>query len=639
MQRPPLKSLLPPVLLLCLVAITYFLYQPAFSAGFNFDDVPNLYGLNHLDPGNPEQVFNFIFHGINNGGLGRPIAYASFVFQAPNWPSDPTAFIRANTLLHLINGLLVAWLALRLHSLVPTLTLSRQGFAVSLAAAWLMQPLLASASLLVVQRMTTLATSFMLAGMIAYLAGRQKQESGDPRGWFLMLGGAGLGTLLAAFTKESGALLPLYLWVLEMTLLQHLTSSPWIRPWRYALALPGVLLAFYCLAHWGELEASFNNRTFTLYERLLTETRILANYVLLVFIPNRGDLGPFHDDYIISHSLLSPPSTLFCAFGWLAAFVFALLKRRRFPVPAFGIGWFLVGHALESTVFNLELYFEHRNYLPSIGPLLMLCQPLWQLPAKRRAFPLAAFVCYLGLQGFVLHEQTLVWGNPRLAAELWLAKHPLSERARQHLAQQYLLLGDEGKTLQTLLEGFRQNRKTTAIALQVIQIACYRDDDVGAYVSEIIPTLQQGDRSYAALDALQKLANKALSDHSCPGFNVDTLHLILDKLIANDQFQSDKAALAELHKLKARIHLKAGELEPVILHMESAFQARPEIDTAMLIIGYLDSAGLYDVAQEKLADFRARIPANPVLKSQWKKRLDDAEASLQNKAKEAAGKQ
>ena len=61
---------------------------------------------------------------------------------------------------------------------------------------------------------------------------------------------------------------------------------------------------------------------------------------------------------------------------------FALLLVWRWGrYLAFGIAWFLVGHSIESTVFSLELYFEHRNYFPGVG-LFLLAGVLFALVAR-----------------------------------------------------------------------------------------------------------------------------------------------------------------------------------------------------------------------------------------------------------------
>jgi hypothetical protein len=77
----------------------------------------------------------------------------------------------------------------------------------------------------------------------------------------------------------------------------------------------------------------------------------------------------------------------------------------------------------------------------------------------------------------------------------------------------------------------------------------------------------------------------------------------------------------------------------LIQQLEKAFEAHPDIDTAMLVVGYLHSAGLFDIALEKAAYIRSRAPHNPVARYEWDKRLDEVEPALKllvEQAKKAA---
>ena len=57
----------------------------------------------------------------------------------------------------------------------------------------------------------------------------------------------------------------------------------------------------------------------------------------------------------------------------------AISLRKRNALVSLGLLWFLGGHLLESTVLSIELMFLHRNYLPSIGLLLMAVVVIEQL--------------------------------------------------------------------------------------------------------------------------------------------------------------------------------------------------------------------------------------------------------------------
>lgn len=82
---------------------------------------------------------------------------------------------------------------------------------------------------------------------------------------------------------------------------------------------------------------------------------------------------------------------------------------NKFRYLSFGLLYFLIGHSIESTIFPLEIYFNHRNYLPSIGLYYFLCLFLYQcfyrIEMSRLFIPV--FGIYLSLFIFFLMK------NPR----------------------------------------------------------------------------------------------------------------------------------------------------------------------------------------------------------------------------------
>src|SRR5690606_15119252 len=115
-------------------------YAPALGGTFLLDDASNLSGLRLVE--NRLSALVFIVSG-DAGPVGRPLALASFVPQAGSWGETAEPFLRVNILIHLANGLLVAWL-LYLLCLARHLR-EDQAFFVAIAASaiWLFMPLLA----------------------------------------------------------------------------------------------------------------------------------------------------------------------------------------------------------------------------------------------------------------------------------------------------------------------------------------------------------------------------------------------------------------------------------------------------------------------------------------------------------------
>jgi hypothetical protein len=384
--------------------------------------------------------------GVDSGPGGRPISIASFLLSAWMGGVTPFAFKAGNLAVHLVNGFLLYALASRLALRDPVYAPRARLAALVLTGVWLLHPLLVSTVLYAVQRMAMLSATFMFAGLLAYVVGRSALEAGRTRAgalWIVVV--VPLCTLLAAASKENGLLLPPLCAVLE---------GCYYRPAR-GTRRPAVVRAFLLIGvalplaaaiglmawHPAIVLAGYEGRAFTLGQRLLTESRILWDYVGNLLLPWGPHLSLYRDDYVVSTSLLSPPSTVLALAGWLAALLVAWRFRRPMPALAAGLGLYLVGHAMESTAFPLLLYFEHRNYMPAIGILwaagallaagAMRLAPHMQHP--RKVFGTGLTLLLLGFT-VATWTRVLVWSDKDALLASSLRAHPESRWLRMDLA-------------------------------------------------------------------------------------------------------------------------------------------------------------------------------------------------------------
>jgi hypothetical protein len=254
---------------------------------------------------------------------------------------------------------------------------------------WLVHPLNLTSVLYIVQRMTSLATLFLVCGLCLYVAGRLRMLD-NRRGLPLILTGLLVFGGLAIFSKENGVLLPLYMLVAEITLFRFRGSKGQadktvIIFFLITVAIPAALLLLYLAMHPGAILGGYSGREFTLTERLLTESRVLVFYLKMIIIPSITELGLYHDDIAVSHGLLDPPTTLYSMITLAGLLLGALLLLKKRPLVSLGILWFFVGHVLESTLFPLEIAHEHRNYLADYGILLAASIAVTQAPLRRLA--------------------------------------------------------------------------------------------------------------------------------------------------------------------------------------------------------------------------------------------------------------
>jgi tetratricopeptide (TPR) repeat protein len=611
-----------------LLIAVYGIYTPALNAPWLFDDRPNLEGLSQVRDTASAQEFTF--NGIASR-LGRPLALASFLPNAADWPSDPSAFRHVNVLLHLLNGLLVMWLALRVSSLQPGRTGPSLWPALALCALWLLHPLLASSTLMVVQRMVLLAATLTLSGLLAFVHGRDLLARGRETGYLWMTTGLVVGAGLGVLAKENAALLPFFAAVLSFTVLAHLPSGNQ-RMWRaWQLVFfggPALLLLSYVALNWTANLQSFAFRPFSLEERLWTQPVVLWDYIRQILVPDISVMGPFHDDTSVETALNLRTSAAIIA--WMGMIGTAWHWRRRWPWLSFAVFWFLVGHLLESSVFNLELYFEHRNYLPILGPLAALVAGAW---AIRSPWPKVAVAGAVALVGLLLWQVTTLWGHPRLAAERWADEHPGSSRAVVFLAQRYALLGDEWTALRIIERGAEANPEASDLAVQSLQLGCglLDGDEFRKRLDDTIARAHTFERSLATVHATNKLRLQ-LDEEACDGLDREGLKRLILALLDNPVIQADSVMRHHLHHQLADMYTAEGNLDGTVRNLQRAFAAKPNPETAQLLAVTLASAGLYDEAASSLDEALERAPSFAPKRRKWETALTTLQDALKQHA-------
>ena len=163
---------------------------------------------------------------------------------------------------------------------------------------------------------------------------------------------------------------PIALMLIEATFFQDLRRAKtkriilWVTVGGGILVIGAGTLLFLNSSPISTILSGFENRPFTLLQRLMTQPRALVYYLSQIFYPVPTRLSVEHE-IMISTSLLNPWTTL-PAFGLILGLIgFGLWKMQKMPVLSFAILFFFLNHSIESSVLDLELVFEHRNYLPS----------------------------------------------------------------------------------------------------------------------------------------------------------------------------------------------------------------------------------------------------------------------------------
>jgi protein O-mannosyl-transferase len=190
----------------------------------------------------------------------------------------------------------------------------------------------------------------------------------------------------------------------------------------------------------------------------MTEARVIWFYISLILIPDIHRFGLFHGDIPISTTLLTPLSTLPSILGIGSLAGFAILRHKQYPVIGFAILWFLFGHSLESSIFGLEIAFEHRNYIPSFGILLAIgyfSNHLRKTTGNLRRIIWIALPLLVLTIAVTTWNRANAWRDTYSLAEENVRNHPDSPRANDMAARINLEKGNIRKSIEYLQNGAR----------------------------------------------------------------------------------------------------------------------------------------------------------------------------------------
>lgn len=626
-----MRRYLPFYCLLAVLVAVFLIYQRGLSGSFVFDDklniVENIYlKIDTLDPVSLKAAAFSMANGIS----GRPISMVSFAldyyFNGPN----PYGYKLTNLVIHLINGVCVFFLT----TLVLEVSRRRHDLELSpdrlrwtslaVASAWLMHPLDITAVLYVVQRMTSLSALFTLLGLITYLYGRKRQIDGKS-GWGWILPAFLLFTPLAVLCKENGALLPVFMLLAEIVLLNF--QSPTTKS-RFALMglfvatviLPVAVLAVYSIYNPLWFSAGYILRDFTLPERLMTEARILWFYLRLIVVPDISQLGLQHDDIAISRGWLTPYSTLFAVAGIAFLAGLALFFRKRQPIASFGILFFLIGHSIESSVIPLEIVQEHRNYLPGYGILLMvfyyLLSGAWHKDTlKLRQVMVVFLILFFGAVTAIRAGQ---WNDPYNLTLTEVRHHPESVRANTEAAYMYVLLPAFSKEQheENYQLAFSYYQKAADLSssdssglLGLVGINAMRGRPVDErWVQELEYRLEHRPFAPATANSLMHL-EKCLTGGICRQ-SPQVMERLLQAALRNPALRG-KARSSVQFALSNLLFIAMHDRDAALKAAYKALEATPgDTETRLTLINFLLNQGKPEDAQKQIAQLRQRDDLN-----------------------------
>jgi tetratricopeptide (TPR) repeat protein len=571
---------------LLLVAAIVFAYQPAWHAGFIWDD--DVYVTQNPLLSAPDGLRR-IWFSLDSPSQYFPLTYTTFRLERPFWGLNPAGYHWINILLHAANALLVWRLLKRLS--VPGAWLG--------AAIFALHPVQVESVAWITERKNVLSLLFFLLALRAWI--EFVEDRPRPRWQFYIL--SVVCYALALFSKTTACTLPaallLILWLKEKPISRLRLAQ--ITPFLGMGAGMGLVTLWWERYHQGTQGTHFS---LGLLERILIASHAVWFYLGKLVWP--VGLSFSYPRWTI-HSADSS------AYGWLVAgagLVAAIGFARRFAGRGVEVAALfyvatlgpLLGFIMLYT-FNFSFVADHYQYIASIGPLALAAggiAAVLEMPGKGKPFvkPVLCGLLLLTLGGLTW-RQCGMYASLETLWQTTLARNPNSFLAHNNLGNVFFRQGRMDEAMEQYekalaihpqydlahnnlgLVFFRQGRVDEA--MEHYQKALAISPDYADAHDNLGRALAQKGRVTEALEQYQK-AVEIQPSHAAAQIDLATALLQkgqVDAAIAHFQMAlAVQPGDAGTHNNLGIALLRKGQVDGAILHFQKALALQPDLARA-----------------------------------------------------------
>ncbi len=348
-----------------IAALILIAYSNTFYASFHFDDNPSIVENAYIKRFTLDNIKHLL-------SINRPVVNLTLMLNYSLSGLNVVGWHVFNIACHIANSFLVYLLILWTLDL-PLLAKRYGGKAkrMALFGALLfgVHPIQTESVTYIITRTELLATFFYLGAFLFFIKGARKNK-------FVYFIGAACSAFLSAGSKEWAVTLPAMLFLYDVIFLSEGKLKPALSRWKaYVL----IILSWGVIARTLNLVAgsgtgasvgfNISNSSgipLNAWTYLLTSFNVIWTYIRLLILPINQNLDY---EYPIAQTLFAFP-TLLSFIGHIAVVgaAFWLYRKKGWLLAPFGAAWFYITLSpVQSFVPVMDVIFEHRLYLPSIG--------------------------------------------------------------------------------------------------------------------------------------------------------------------------------------------------------------------------------------------------------------------------------
>ncbi len=333
--------------LIFILVLTSLIYIPSLNGDFIFDDFNNIvYNyrilIKDLKPISIMQVLT-----CTKGGV-RPLAHLSFALNYYFFGVNPFYFHLINLIFHLLNIILVFFVVKNIWERFEEKENSKLAALIS-SLFFATATIQTSAVSYIVQRMALGMTLFSLLSILLFLKKKYFYS---------------FVSILLAFGFKENAILVFPIIYFLYWIETGKNKKVLISGITVFAILAAIILSPYGFNLFEYFKNGYKFKDFTMWERGLTEPRVIFHYLSLIILPYFKRFA-INYNYPLSESIFSPFTTILSIIGILFSIVFTFICKRKYI--SFFTGFFLISLSLENSFLPLDIAYEHRMYFPMVA--------------------------------------------------------------------------------------------------------------------------------------------------------------------------------------------------------------------------------------------------------------------------------
>ncbi len=423
-------------------------YLNSLDASWQYDDYGNIVHNTkvHVTEWSWAQLKQSFSAGLPSQIISRPLAFLTFALNYKLGGLNVFGYHLFNLIIHWTASLFL-FLFIRDTLRLPVFQGRHVGQAIPIAVLaavlWATHPIQVTAVTYIVQRMASMAGMFYIMVLFCYLRYRTTQSIG-------YAAAAALCGVCAFLTKENTVMIVYTLLLYDLVLLRGTGGIRPIKTVMWGIGLTLLLAAaglMYTNFDLLQLVASYEIRPFTPVERLMTQPRVILLYLSLMVVPMTSHMTLLHD-IEISHSLWSPWTTMPAIAAVMLSVAALAMLTRKYPLLSFSGLFFFLNHLIEGSFLNLEMIYEHRNYIPSmllfVAPAAAAVKSI-RFFHYRRSFQwmiAGAVLLVLVSNGYTTYRYNRIFKTELTLWEHAVRRAPRLSLAHSNLGSAYWAVGD-----------------------------------------------------------------------------------------------------------------------------------------------------------------------------------------------------